>query len=209
MAITRKTRSVLGSLSLHALAIALLLVLHLHAPVLTTLRMPGTPQGTHVLLTYSVGGQQQTGDSHTPTTKSQPAPKRTPAISAPTPPPPAPRTESEAGSGTLGDSALGDGDLRAALPQFHPRPSPDLSILPPGTSGNVVVDITIDSTGRVTQAHLVKGLGSSIDKTVLATLQTWTFTPATRNGQVTATEEEVMVHFDRGWSAPHIAPSPS
>lgn len=203
------SRSIAGSIAAHALAITILLAAFLHTPSIAPLHLPGTPQGTRMLLTYSVGGHPQTGASNAQDIAPRPVPKQTSALVAPARPVPVPPASSDPGPAIAGDSALGDENVKIALPQFHPRPNPDLSPLPPGTSGNVVVDIIIDASGRVTHETLIKGLAAPIDQTVLATLQTWTFTPATKNGQVMPSQQEVLVHFDRGWSAPHIAPSPS
>ncbi len=203
------SRSVAASLGVHALATALLLAAYLHAPSIAPLRAPGTPQGTRMLLTYSVAGNPQTGAENAQNIAPRPVPREKPALTAPFRSVPVPPASSDAGPAISGDSALGDEDVKIALPQFHPHPNPDLSSLPPGTSGSVVVDIVIDASGRVTHETLIKGLGTPIDNTVLATLQTWTFTPATKNGQVMPSQQEVLVHFDRGWAAPHIAPSPS
>ncbi len=61
-----------------------------------------------------------------------------------------------------------------------------------------MVDVVIDETGKVTETTLVKGLGPSIDSTVLQSLRTWTFLPATRNGQNIASEQEILIHYERG-----------
>ena len=171
----------------------------LRARPVAHLRLPGTVAGERMLLSYSVGGQPQLGER----TSAPPAPPRkvmskpTAAVSAPSPLPSIAQ-EVEAGPGANGPSGLGDGDVKIALPQFNPRPQPDLSSLPHGTSGNVVVDVVIDTGGKVTQLTLVKGLGNTIDDTVLRTVGTWVFTPATKDGQNIASEQEILVHYERG-----------
>ncbi len=199
--VRRSFRSLAGSIAWHGLALALLVVLTQRRPeVLSPLRLPGTPQGQHVLLTYSLGGTAEVRQS-------SPLPhsvQRVPSLpkllhpsAAPTPVASSPAT-SEAGSGITGDSAKGDDNVRVALPQVHPRPQPDLSVLPHGTAGDVVVDVVIDDAGKVTSTTLVKGLGGPIDKTVMQALSDWVFTPATRNGLNIASEQEILIHYERG-----------
>ena len=187
------------SLAAHTVALALLLAAYgTRMKVSEPLKLPGTTHGERMLLSYSPGGQPEAGVA-----TSRAVPQRRvrpkPAPLAPEIPTlPSPPQLAEAGTGSGGPSGLGDGDIRIALPQFNPRPTPDLSSLPHGTSGNVVVDVVIDTAGKVAQATLVKGLGSPIDDAVLGTVHTWVFTPATRNGQVIASEQEILVHYDRG-----------
>ena len=97
-----------------------------------------------------------------------------------------------------GADGLGDGNLTIALELAHPYPHPDLTQLPSGTSGDVIVDVVIDSAGRIAKFTLNRGLGHGIDETVLATIQQWTFQPATRNGVPVASEQELLFHYVRG-----------
>jgi protein TonB len=60
------------------------------------------------------------------------------------------------------------------------------------------VDIVIDKTGRIAKFNLEHGLGHGVDDTVLATIQGWTFQPATRNGVPVASEQELLFHYERG-----------
>jgi protein TonB len=119
-----------------------------------------------------------------------PAPVIPPAASASGP------THSTAAA--TGADALGDGDTTVALLVLHPPPHPDLSQLPSGTRGDVIVDIVIDRTGRIAKFNLERGLGHGVDDTVLATIQGWTFQPATRNGVPVASEQELLFHYERG-----------
>ena len=195
----RPSNGASASLAIHAAALLLLITgLGMRARFSEPTRLPGTASGQRMLLSYSPGGQPQAG---APSTRKTAAPRVTPkpVPKAPTPAAiPSPLQLAETGPGASGPSGQGDGDIRIALPQFNPRPTPDLSSLPHGTSGNVVVDVVIDATGKVTQLTLVKGLGNPIDAAVLGTVHTWIFTPATKDGQVIASEQEILVHYDRG-----------
>lgn len=191
--------SLATSLLLHSLAVALMVLAMRHAGgKLLPLRLPGTRQGTHMMLTYSLGGPAESKLSAVARSEARQRVAQKvvktvlPASSAK---PSAP--ESERGTGSAGSSAFGDEDVHVALPQIHPRPQPDLSGLPHGTAGDVVVDVVIDDAGRVTGATLVRGLGSMIDSSVVQALRTWTFTPATRNGQNVASEQEILIHYER------------
>ncbi|HEY4010865.1 MAG TPA: energy transducer TonB, partial [Acidobacteriaceae bacterium] len=93
------------------------------------------------------------------------------------------------------------GNISIALVQFHPRPQPDLSTLTPGASGDVVLDALIDAQGHIAHLSIAKSLGPSVDQQVIATVQTWTFTPATRNGAPIASEQELLFHYERRVSA--------
>lgn len=195
----RLPRGVSGSIGVHLVTLALtLLALYADKPRATYLRLPGTTAGQRLQLTYNPGSQQQAGEQTTaPKLPRQIAPKR-PASKPLIAPAPSPPQLAESGPGATGPSGLGDGDIRIALPRFNPRPQPDLSSLPHGASGSVVVDVVIDTAGNVTQLTLVKGLGAPIDNAVLATVHTWIFSPATRDGQVIASEQEILVHYERG-----------
>ncbi|HET9958008.1 MAG TPA: TonB family protein, partial [Polyangiaceae bacterium] len=52
-----------------------------------------------------------------------------------------------------------------------------------GLQGDVVLKLTIDRTGAVTQAEVVQGLGHGFDGAAQAAALKFTFEPATRNGQ--------------------------
>lgn len=189
-----------GSLAAHTIAIVGLALAFRHTPsLLRPLHLPGTPEGRHMMLTYSTGGPAESHQSallHN-STPHPAARKPTRAILQPSPAPSAP-APSEAGHGASGDSAFGDENVRVALPQVHPRPQPDLSSLPHGMAGDVVVDVVIDDTGKVTGTTLVKGLGPNIDTSVMLALRDWTFTPATRNGTNIPSEQEILIHYERG-----------
>ena len=108
------------------------------------------------------------------------------AMKEPEPPPPS----------SAGDPS-GEADVTVAMANFYPSPKPDLSVLPHGTRGDVVIDIVIDQDGKVVDTHIDQGLGHGVDEAVLAVIQTWTFTPATKAGKPVASEQQLLFHFER------------
>jgi protein TonB len=185
------------SLGLHVFVIAALLF---HRPqILKATQLPGDRNGHQLLLTY-LPGQGTTAPASPNTAPRHPIPNRLPRLHVPAPPPPAAAPAPPAaltGNSSTGVDTLGEGDIQIASMLLHPRPQPDLSTLPAGTSGDVIVDIVIDTKGRVAKTTMEHGLGPSVDQTVLATVQQWTFQPATRNGIPIASEQELLFHYER------------
>jgi protein TonB len=107
-------------------------------------------------------------------------------VKQPEPPPP-----------VSGGDPSGETDVSVAMADFYPQPKPDLSVLPHGTRGDVVIDIVIDEDGKVVDAHVDQGLGHGVDEAVMAVIQTWTFTPATKAGKPVASEQQLLFHFER------------
>ncbi len=83
-------------------------------------------------------------------------------------------------------------DVRPALPVVFPNPR---VALPSGLRGDVIVEVTIDENGNVIGTRLLQGLGDGIDEAVVATLQTWRFTPATLDGKPIPSQHDVHFHF--------------
>jgi protein TonB len=188
-----------ASVAVHVCVLGALL--YVRSPQLTPVDRPGDSTGHLLSLTYEPGVSA-------PVAKLQPvkAPVRKPVPSptVPTPAPPQPVVAAAATDApaktdaSSGGDALGDGDTTVALVVVHPSPQPDLSQLPAGTSGDVIVDVVIDKDGKVAKFTMMHGLGHGVDQTVLATIQQWTFQPATRNGLPVASEQELLFHYVRG-----------
>ncbi len=190
-------RWVVASVTLHIVVLGA--VLFHRAPKLVRAERAGDANGHNVLLTFTPG-------KSTPAATLQ-AKERPPQKPSPAPTIAAPKQVAETpaapsitpGTGTnSGDDALGEGDITLALEMQHPYPKPDLSHLPPGTRGDVVVDVVIDAQGHIAKSTLTRGLGDGVDATVLATIQQWTFQPATRNGKPVPSEQELLFHYERG-----------
>ena len=162
-------------------------------------RLPGTDKGNTVLVYFSPGSLQavaSTNKSKSPE-KTKPASLDKDKTEAPqthlaTP------TKAEAGVGGAVESGLGEGDITIALESYYPPPKPDLSALPSGTKGDVVLDAVIDETGKVSKLTLLHGLGAPIDNAVIATVEQWRYTPAKKNGVPVPSERELHFHYERG-----------
>jgi protein TonB len=195
-------KSALLSVGVHAAAIGMLaLMTRMHGAALAPEHLPGTAQGTVLMFNYQTLGAPP--GSTTAKAREQakgPAMPR-PAKSLTDKAKQLTQAATNADPGNAADGSEGDGNISIALVQFHPRPTPDLSTLAPGASGDVVLDALIDAQGHIAHLAVTKSLGANVDQQVIATVQTWTFTPATRNGTPIASEQELLFHYERRGSA--------
>jgi protein TonB len=192
-----QSRWIAASIVLHLSIVGVLL--YTRPPQLTPVQPPGDRAGHLLQLTYLPGDSAPSSTLQAP---KRPAgkPVHTQTLTAPVPAPIAPSAAVASASTNVGNGAdaMGDGDTTIALVMVHPPPHPDLTPLPAGTRGDVIVDVVIDKTGRIAKFTMTRGLGHGIDETVLATIQQWTFQPATRNGIPVASEQELLFHYERG-----------
>jgi TonB family protein len=102
---------------------------------------------------------------------------------------------SRAGSsyGSMSAISTSGYEARPAFPITFP--DPPRSEIPQGITGDVVVEVTIDTQGNVAETKILESLGNGIDDKVLATLRNWRFTPATMNGVAIASRQDVHFHF--------------
>src|SRR3984957_15409784 len=187
------------SVAAHAVAAGIFLfALRLHPVKVFTL--PGTDLGTRVELAYLPGR------APAPTPRPQakvkpkavPTPKITPAPvveAAKTPSPNASSPASAVPDSSSGSDSWGSGSIQIALTTYSPSPAPDLSALPHGGQGDVVVDVTIYPSGRVADLAVLHTLGYGIESSVIGTLRSWTFHPATKDGNPIASVQELHFHF--------------
>ena len=195
-------RSALLSIAVHAaIACLLALIARVHGPMLAPEHMPGTQQGTVLMFNYQTLGAPPGSTTAAPRQQAKgpalPAPARSPTDKAKQ----LTRAATNEAPGNAADGSEGDGNISIALVQFHPRPAPDLSTLTPGTSGDVVLDALIDAQGHIAKLSVTHSLGQTVDQQVMATVLTWTFSPATRNGTPIASEQELLFHYERRSSA--------
>jgi TonB family protein len=86
-------------------------------------------------------------------------------------------------------------EIVPALPQVFPDPAISRADLPPGVTGDVIVEVTIDERGNVIETKLVRGIGYGIEDRVLATLRQWHFRPASKDGVTIASQHIVTFHY--------------
>ena len=187
-----------ASVALHLSLLGVLL--YTRPPQLAPVALPGDRGGHLLSLTYSPGRSAPAATLQAKKRPADPSAQARLAVAPiPTPAPPsAPAVASTSAYAATGTDALGDGDTTLALVVVHPPPHPDLTQLPSGTRGDVIVDVVIDETGRVAKFTMTRGLGHGVDETVLAAIREWTFQPATRNGIPVASEQELLFHYERG-----------
>jgi len=61
--------------------------------------------------------------------------------------------------------------------------------------GNIIVEVTIDERGNITQKTVLHSLNPAIDHKVLAALEDWHFLPALRDGDAISSKQDVYYHF--------------
>jgi protein TonB len=162
--------------------------------------LPGTPRGAHIDLSYLPGGAPPAAppsvrkQAHAAAKESKLVlpPRLTPAVQAPASDS---STSSPAKASSSSNDALGSEDIQIALTTYSPSPKPDLSHLPHGTQGEVVLDVTIDPTGQVADLQILATLGYGVDGAVADTVRTWKFSPATRDGVPVASVQELHFHY--------------
>jgi protein TonB len=162
-------------------------------------RLPGTSKGVATLTYYSPGSLRPATASAVPLKKVQTVTSPTTFRHAPATPKPEKLHEakSDPGVGISAQSGLGEGDITIALATYFPHPTPDLSVLPHGTEGDVILNALIDEHGKIAKLELLKGLGPAIDQIVIATVQQWSYTPAKKDGVPVPSEQELHFHYQR------------
>lgn len=85
-------------------------------------------------------------------------------------------------------------DARPALPLIFPDPSV-YSWQLGGLQGDVIVEVTIDDKGTVTETKVLQSLKDEIDQKVIATVRNWRFRPATVDGIAISSRQDVHFHF--------------
>jgi len=195
-----RRKSGLLSISIHLCLFLLLFGGVNRSPKVTApYKIPGTAQGISVLTYYSPGSFHAVSSKEPikSSQKTEPAPAIHADLRA-SQPIHSEAAQSQAGVGDASQSGLGDGDISIALETYFPYPQPDLTSLPRGTKGDIILDAVIDESGKITELTLVKGLGSPVDESVIATVEQWRYTPAMRKGVPVPSERELHFHYERG-----------
>jgi TonB family protein len=114
----------------------------------------------------------------------------------PAPAPPAPAESARAGSQN-GSMFSGPAKGIEATPAI-PLAFPDPEIYPwqlSGVQGDVVVEVTIDEKGGVSDTRLLQSVKRDIDEKCIATLRNWRFRPAMIDGMAISSRQDVHFHF--------------
>jgi periplasmic protein TonB len=198
-----RLRPVLLSAGAHVV-VALLLFVSLRTRPVRVFGLPGTSLGDRMQLTWLPGRAPVSAPpvknpvknkvrSHTQPPKPVPP---THSLAAATPPPPAmPPASATVPDAATGSDSWGNGAIEIAFTTYSPSPAPDLSSLPRGVQGDVVVDVTIDAAGKVSNLALLHTIGYGIENSVLSTLKSWTFRPAMKDGTPIASVQELHFHY--------------
>ena len=93
------------------------------------------------------------------------------------------------------DGPIAGHEVRVAYPTVFPNPPVDRAELPRDLSGDVVIEVTIDSQGNVVETKIVQAIGHGIDEKIEATLRRWHYQPATLDGTPVASRHDVHFHF--------------
>jgi protein TonB len=177
-------------------------VLHRSKGWVAPYRLPGTQHGTNFVVSYSPDrAPAQSAPSKSKPDAKPAAPKSllpTPVVqtSKRTPPPTSNAPASPNPNSTNGQDSLGTGNITLALTSYFPPPHPDLSVLPHGTKGDVILDVVIGTDGRISDLKKTSGIGYGIDELVIATVQQWKWSPALQNGHPVASEQELHFHYE-------------
>jgi TonB family protein len=86
-------------------------------------------------------------------------------------------------------------EARPALPLVFPDPAVFPWQVPNGLTGDVIVEVTIDQQGTVTETKLLQSLKPDIDEKVVATVRNWRFRPATVDGVAISSRQDVHFHY--------------
>jgi TonB family protein len=98
--------------------------------------------------------------------------------------------------GSLAYGPVSGFEVRPALPAVSLDPVVPAAMLN-GVAGDVVVEITIDTAGNITDMKVLQSFTPSVDQKVLAALEQWHFLPATRDGVPIPSKQDVHYHFPR------------
>jgi TonB family protein len=184
----RRAQAIIGSLLFHVIVLTLWLY---RPPIFVKPSSVAWGQhGRSEVLIYRAQAQEPT-----------PLPKRRPLLPK-TQPKPLPEiakvpAESPRAGTPIGSLYHGPGSGREAKPALPlVFPDPDVySWQLGGLQGDVIVEITIDEQGTVTETKILQSLRDEIDEKVVATLRNWRFRPATVDGVAISSRQDVHFHF--------------
>ncbi len=86
-------------------------------------------------------------------------------------------------------------EVRPAIRVSGSEPAVNEFDLAGAKEGNIIVEVTIDEQGEITQKTVLQSLNPAIDRKVLAALEDWHFLPALRDGDAISSKQDVYYHF--------------
>jgi TonB family protein len=184
---SKQQRAVLASFILHGVVI--LLFVH-RAPIFV--KASSVAWGMHGKSEAIVYLAQNLQPESSSTRLTLPAKAKRKPPKPQVPKPEALRAGSE--NGSLDHGPAFGSEAKPALPLVFPDPR----IYPwqvANVRGDVVVEITIDERGNVTDTRVLQSLKQEIDQKVVATLRGWHFKPATVDGIAISSRQDVHFHF--------------
>ena len=120
--------------------------------------------------------------------KSKPVEQQQPAV------PSADSMRAGSENGSYFHGAASGTQAMPALPLVFPDPEIYPSQLN-GLRGDVIVEVTIDEKGNVTDTRVLQSLQQDVDDKVIATLRNWRFKPASVDGIAISSRQDVHFHF--------------
>jgi TonB family protein len=90
---------------------------------------------------------------------------------------------------------LGDHALTPPKILYHPEPNFSETARSRKVQGVVGLNVVVDPTGKVRNIKIVHPLGLGLDESAVATVGTWRFQPATKDGQPVAVAVYIEVDF--------------
>jgi protein TonB len=82
-----------------------------------------------------------------------------------------------------------------ARPLVHPEPAYPEEALRAEVESDVVVQIVVDTVGRVVEAHSLSHRGYGLDEAAERAIRTWHFSPALRDGRPVRVRTRWTVQF--------------
>ncbi len=149
---------VVTSLAVHAVALGLVaLAVHQRPAWVAPYRLPGSPKGSNLVMAYLPDrAPEQTAAAKKAVAKPVPVVAATSPlaqVSKAVAPAAANTQASPDPNATTGADALGSGNISIALTSYFPWPKPDLSAVPHGTRGDVMLRVVIGADGKISDVE--------------------------------------------------------
>jgi len=86
-------------------------------------------------------------------------------------------------------------DVKPAFPIVYPSPDFSRADLPLGYQGDVIVEVTIERDGSVSDLKVIQSVSHGVDEVAMATVRNWRFRPAILDGSPIASKHDVHFHL--------------